>query len=154
GSGQFLPVQAVLLSSQYASFSVFNGATTTLRFRFATDGVIVEVGSGGLRVDVAVDEIAPVCTPLAASDGCGAGTWCAPVGLTGRPLACIPTGTLDLGVACLGAMDCVAGAACIDAGAGAGAVCTALCASTEAGLACPAGGTCQVVAADYGVCAP
>jgi hypothetical protein len=152
GSGQFLPVEAVLLSSPSTGFSIFNGATTTLRFDFRTDGVIVRVGSGSLRVDVTVDEIAAICTPLAAADGCGAGTWCAPAGLTGLPLACVAKGTIELGVACLGAMDCVAGAACVDAGAG--AVCTALCSSSEAGAPCPGGGTCQVVAADYGVCAP
>ena len=152
GTGRFLPVQATLLSGPYANFSVFNGATTTLRFRFQTDGVIVEVGAGELRVDVAVDEVPAVCTPFAAQDGCGAGTWCPPSGLTGLPLACIATGTIEVGLACLGAMDCVAGAACLDRGAG--PVCTALCASSQAGSACPAGGTCQAVTADYGVCGP
>ena len=150
GTGRFLPVQADLVSGQYANFSIFDGATTTLRFRFRTDGVIVEVGAGELRVDVAVDEVTPACTLFAAEDGCSPGHWCAPSGLTGLPRACVRAGSIELGQACLGATDCVAGAACRDAGAG--PICTALCASSEAGSACPTGGTCRIAASDYGVC--
>jgi len=150
GAGQFLPVQAILMSPSVASFSILNGATTTLRFRFSTDGVIVEVGSGDLRVAVAVDEVPPVCTPFAVDDGCAPGNWCPPSGLTGLPRACISTGTIELGLPCLGAMDCVAGAACIEQSAG--PVCTALCPTSDVGSACPSGGTCLTGAVDYGVC--
>jgi hypothetical protein len=152
GAGNFLPVPATLVSSQVVSFSIFNDATTTIGYRFRTDGVIVTVGSGELRVNIAVDEVAPVCTPFAAADGCAVGSWCPPAGLTGLPLACIAAGPVALALPCLGATDCVAGAACIDGGAG--PVCTALCPSSDAGLACATGGTCQPAAADYGVCAP
>lgn len=152
GAGQFLPVQAEMLSSPAVSFSIFNGATTTLGFRFRSDGVVVEVGSGQLKVTVSVEETPPVCTPFAAPDGCGGGTWCPPSGLTGLPRACVIAGATEVGLPCLGPTDCVAGAACIEADGG--AVCTALCPAGDAGLACPSGGSCQAVRADYGVCVP
>lgn len=152
GAGQFLPVQAEMLSSPAASFSIFNGATTTLNFRFRSDGVVVEVGSGHLNVNVSVEETAPVCTPFAVPDGCAAGSWCPPSGLTGLPRACVTSGAIALGLPCLGATDCGAGAACVESAGG--AVCTALCPASAAGLACATGGSCQAVRADYGVCAP
>jgi hypothetical protein len=134
------------------SFTVFNGATTTIGYRFSTDGVVVTVGSGELRVNIAVDEVPAVCTPFAAEDGCAAGSWCPPTGLTGSPRACVPAGTTELGVPCLGTTDCVANSACVDGGAG--PVCTALCPIDQGGSPCATGGTCQPVAADYGLCAP
>jgi hypothetical protein len=152
GAGHFRPVQASLLPPSVATFSILNGATTTLRFRFSTDGVIVEVGAGELRVDVTVDEIPPVCMPFAAEDGCAPGSWCPPSGLTALPRACMSAGTIELGLPCLGALDCVAGAACT--GGDGGPVCTALCPSADVGTACATGGTCLAVKADYGVCAP
>lgn len=152
GAGLFLPVQAEMLSSSAASFSIFNGATTTLGFRFRTDGVIVEVGSGQLKVNVSVEETAAVCTPFGSPEGCAAGSWCPPSGLTGQPRACVATGTIELGLPCLGALDCVAGAACIEGAAG--PVCTALCPGSDDGLACATGGSCQAIRADYGLCIP
>ncbi|HEY8926937.1 MAG TPA: hypothetical protein VIU64_21290 [Polyangia bacterium] len=152
GSGRFLPVQAEMLSSYYTSFSILNGATTTLGFRFRTDGVIVEVGAGQLKVNVSVEETSPICTPFATPDGCADGSWCPPTGLTALPRACVATGTIALGLPCLAALDCGRGAACIEGAAG--PVCTALCPSSDDGLACATGGTCQAVRTDYGVCVP
>ena len=151
-AGNFRPVPATLVSDQAVSFAVFNGTTTTIGYRFRTDGVLVTVGSGRLTVNIGVDEVPPVCTPFASEDGCAAGTWCPPTGLTGAPRACFGAGMTALGLPCLGVMDCVANSACIDLGGG--PACTALCASTDFGVPCAAGGTCEPVAADYGVCTP
>jgi hypothetical protein len=154
GTGAFHPVPATLVSGPVANFAVFNGATTTIGYRFQTDGVVVTVGAGQLRVTIAVDEVAPVCTPFAGDDGCGAGAWCPPAGLTGTQRACIAAGAGALGDPCAGPTDCGAYAACIDAGAGAGPVCVALCPNSALGSSCPTGGICQPAAGDYGVCTP
>jgi len=146
--GHFASVPATLLSSQYLGFGISNGTTTTISYRFQTDGVVVTVGAGELRVKVAVDEVAPPCTPFGAD--CGEGTWCPPTGLTGAPLACIATGTVDIGDPCSGPSDCVSTSSCFDLGEG--PVCAELCPSSRFGEACDSGGTCQGAAPDYGVC--
>jgi len=150
GSGNFVGVKADLISSSAVSFSIYNGSTTTIGYQFRTDGFIVVVGQGQLRIAIAVDETAPVCTPLGSD--CGDGAWCPPTGLTGAALRCYFAGTVALGSPCAGPSDCVANAACIDSGAG--PVCTALCLSTDFDTPCASGGTCQRATADYGVCAP
>jgi hypothetical protein len=148
--GSFEPVQATLESPSSVSFSILNGTTTTVAFRFQTDGVWVTVGSGSLDVVVAVDETAPSCEPF--SSDCGPGAWCPSSGLTGAARACVAEGSIALGEACAGPFDCVANATCISFGAG--PVCTALCPSAEAGAPCSSGGTCQLAGDDYGVCTP
>jgi len=129
-------------------FSISNGTTTTLVYRFETDGVIVIVGAGELRVKVAVDEVAPPCTPFGTD--CGEGTWCAPTGLTCAALACIASGTVAIGEPCSAPADCVASSSCIDLGEG--PVCTELCPSSHFGEPCESGGTCNGATPDYGVC--
>jgi hypothetical protein len=146
--GQFVTVPAVLLSSAYQTFGISNGSTTTLVYRFQSDGVIVVVGAGELRVKIAVDEVAPVCTPF--GTGCSEGTWCAPTGLTGAPLTCIAAGMVGIGDPCSAPADCVASSSCIDLGEG--PVCTELCPRESFDEPCASGGTCQRAAADYGVC--
>jgi hypothetical protein len=146
--GQFVGVPATLLSNQYQGFGISNGSTTTISYRFQTDGVIVTVGAGELRVKVAVDEVPPPCTPFGTD--CGEGTWCAPAGLTGAILACIPAGTVAVGDPCSAPSDCVSTSSCIDLGGG--PVCAELCSSGRFGQACDSGGTCQGAAPDYGVC--
>jgi hypothetical protein len=150
GSGNFAAVRADLISSTAAGFSIYNGSTTTIGYQFRTDGAIVTIGQGQLRVAISVDEIAPVCTPLGSD--CGDGAWCPPTGLTGAPLACRSAGTVALGSSCAGPADCVANTACIDSGAG--PVCAALCSSSDFDAPCVSGGTCQRATVDYGVCAP
>jgi hypothetical protein len=150
GSGNFQPVQATLLSSVSPSFSIFNQTTSTISFEFETDGQIVKVGSGSLRVEVAVSEKAPICTPL--GDGCPDGTWCAPSELTGAPLACVAEGAVALGEKCSSPLDCVAGASCFDFGAG--PICARLCSSADFEQPCDEGGTCTAQGAEYGVCVP
>ncbi|HEY4013787.1 MAG TPA: hypothetical protein VGM06_10640 [Polyangiaceae bacterium] len=147
GTGTFLPVGATLEQNELP-FTVENGATTTIVFRFQTDGVVVVIGSGQVNVVTGVDTVAPVCTPFGSD--CGGGTWCPPAGLTGAPLACVPAGPVALGQPCLGPADCVAGASCFDLGGG--ARCTALCPPSNFGGACATGGSCLPEGADFGVC--
>lgn len=148
--GSFEPVQATLESASFASFSILNGTTTTVAFRFQTDGVSVTVGSGALDVVVGVDETAPACEPF--SSDCGPGAWCPSSELTGAARACVAEGSIALGESCAGPFDCVANATCISFGSG--PVCTALCPSADAGAPCSSGGTCQLAGDDYGVCTP
>jgi len=148
GLGNFVPVQAELVSSPYLDFDILNGSTTTVSYQFETDGHIITVGSGGLSVAARINERAPVCAPL--SSDCGEGQWCPPGELTGAPLACRYAGSVELGVACTGPADCVANSSCIDLGAG--PTCVALCSSAEFDAPCSHGGTCTAVGSDYGVC--
>ncbi|MEN9578302.1 MAG: hypothetical protein RJA70_1311 [Pseudomonadota bacterium] len=148
--GAFEPVQASLESNSATSFSILNGTTTTVAFRFQTDGVTVVVGSGGLQVVLEVNETAPVCVPFSAD--CGPGAWCPSSALTGAGRACIVEGVVNVGQPCTGPLDCVANATCMDLGAG--PLCTALCPSADAGAACSSGGTCQLAGDDYGICTP
>jgi hypothetical protein len=150
--GNFQPVMATLESNSSQSVSIFNGTTTTLTYRFKTDGVIVIIGSGQLDVTAAVDMVPPVCTPLGAD--CPSGSWCPPAGLTGAALACVTAGTASVGQPCAGPADCVANASCFDSGSG--PVCTALCAGANFNAPCASGGVCQAAPArsDYGLCVP
>ena len=95
GSGNFAAVRADLISSMAVGFSIYNGSDDHDRVQFRTDGAMVTIGQGQLRVAIAVDEIAPVCTPLGSD--CGDGAWCPPTGLTGAALACRSAGTVALG---------------------------------------------------------
>jgi hypothetical protein len=148
GTDTFSPVRANLISSNPNAFSIFHGTTTTISYRFETDGAIVVVGSGDLKVNIAVNELTPACTPLGTD--CSSGSWCPPTGLTGLPLTCMAEGSVALGAPCLGPSDCVRNASCFDWATG--AICAALCPVSEIGLPCSSGGTCQPGGRDYGVC--
>jgi len=150
GAGNFLSVMASLASSSAVEFTIFNGATSTVSYQFQTDGVIVTVGSGGLRVTATVSEVGAACTPF--GNDCGEGTWCPPTTLTGMARACIATGATPLGSLCASPTECVANASCFELGAG--PVCAALCPSTQFDSPCEGGGTCQAMGAEYGVCRP
>lgn len=150
GSGNFLPVIATQTSSYWVAFTIFNGATSTIAFQFQTDGVIVTIGAGQLKVRVAVDELPAVCTPF--TGDCGEGNWCPPTTLTGMPRSCIAAGATAAGQPCAGPFECAANTTCVDQGAG--PVCAELCPRTSFDASCPSGGTCQRVTAEYGLCAP
>jgi hypothetical protein len=149
GQGNFMPVIASL-EQNLVPFTIFNGTTTTLVFRFQTDGVIITVGSGQINVVAAVDQVPPVCTVLGSN--CTPGTWCAPADLTGAALACIAAGATTVGQPCSASSDCVANAACFESGTG--PVCAALCASSDFNAPCALGGVCVPAASgsDYGIC--
>ena len=148
--GNYVPVQATLVSSNFQSFTIYNLASTTISFQFQTDGLIVTVGSGNLHVAVDVTEVPPTCTILGSD--CASGLWCAPPELTGEPLACIGAGSTATGAACKSPADCVANTSCFDLGAG--PVCADLCAPAAFGAACSGGGTCTKAGTDYGICVP
>jgi len=150
GTGTFRPLPATLISSNAVNFSIFNGGTSTISYRFQTDGVVVTVGSGDLKVKATVDEVPATCTPFGTD--CAAGTWCPPTGLTGAPRACIVAGPAAIGDPCLSPLDCVANASCIDAGDGSGSVCVGLCPDLLFSMSCSTGGTCQPAGTDYGFC--
>lgn len=150
-AGEFVQVSASLVSPPYANFTIFNASTTTISFQFETDGSIVSVGNGNLRVTFGVTEVPPVCTVL--GDDCPEGNWCAPAELTGAGyLACIPSGTVALGEPCTSPRECVANASCFDYGSG--PVCGAVCLSEEFGAECGSGGTCAPVGTQFGACVP
>lgn len=148
GSGNFQPVAATLISSYAPSFTIFNGATSTISFQFEADGLPVTVGVGTLNVKVDVSEAAPPCSPL--GDDCAQGTWCPPPELTGLPATCISAGPLAEGDPCSSPLDCPANTSCFDFGSG--AACVALCAAESFELPCAANGVCTPQGADYGVC--
>jgi hypothetical protein len=142
-------VQATLVSGPTSSFQVFNGTTTTISYRFQTEGTIVTVGQGAVDVTVDVTEVAPACTPFGAD--CAAGSWCAPSELTGSQLACITGGSVAPGELCTDVTSCVSGASCFELGSSP-AVCVALCPSSELGQPCPSGGICEAAGTTYGLC--
>jgi hypothetical protein len=150
GAGNYLPVNATLVSSGSLAFEILNGASTNVSFQFETDGEIVTMGSGTLSIAGRVNERPPVCTVL--GDDCGEGAWCPPTGLTGAPLGCRASGALAIGEACEAPADCVGNSTCIDFGSG--PACAALCAPLDFGSACPGGGQCTSVGLDYGLCSP
>lgn len=148
GTGNFRPVAATLTSSANPSFSIYNGATSTVSFEFETDGQLVTIGTGALIVDIDVQETPAICSPL--GDDCGDGNWCPPPELTGNPVSCVAAGPLAEGEACGSPLECAANTSCFDFGAG--AHCVRLCDRTEFEQPCSSGGLCTAVGADYGVC--
>jgi hypothetical protein len=149
--GKYEPVIGELVSAAHHEFSLLNGTTTTISYQFETDGQIVTVGSGSLRVEVEVVTRPGACTPLGA--GCEPGLWCAPSEFTGQPLACVAAGSNAVGERCASPQDCVENSSCFDFGDGE-PVCAPLCGSEAFGTACESGGICQPQGSDYGVCAP
>jgi hypothetical protein len=152
GSGTFRAIPARLISSNAVAFQIFNGTTSTVTYQFQTDGVIVTMGAGALKVKATVDEIPAVCTPFGSD--CYQGTWCPPTGITGAQRACIVAGSAAIGDPCSSPVECVANASCFDTGTALGSVCLELCPDTSFDLACVSGGTCRRAEADYGVCRP
>lgn len=150
GAGNLLQVSAMLVSTPYLSFEIFNQTSTSISFEFETDGHPVTIGFGALNVDIDVTETPSSCEPLGGD--CPSGTWCVPPELIGDEVRCIPAGPVELGAACRSPSECVANSSCFDFGSG--AVCTELCASASFGLPCASGGTCTAQGIEYGVCAP
>lgn len=151
GTGAFWPVMARRLSSPDVAFTIFNGTTSTVSYQFETDGVIVTVGSGQVRITAGIQEIPAVCAPFGTE--CGDGAWCPPTTLTARARACVVAGATPVGAPCASPTECVANASCFDLGAG--PVCAALCPPEQIGGPCSdAGSVCQAAGPDYGVCQP
>lgn len=147
--GVFQPVTASL-ESNYMSFEVFNGTTTTLVYRFQTDGAIVPIGAGNVQIKVGVDEVQAACTPF--GNDCPEGCWCPPTSLSALSRQCLWAGTVALGEPCDKPTACVANASCFDMGSG--AICAALCPRSQFDTTCVSGGKCQRVTSEFGVCVP
>ena len=151
GTGAFSRVIANRISNPAVPFTILNGTTSTVSYQFQTDGVIVTIGAGQLRVTAGVEEIAAACTPFGAD--CGDGAWCPPTTLTAMPRACVTAGATPVGAPCVSPTECVASASCFDLGAG--PVCAALCPPEQFGGPCgDSTSTCQAVGTEYGICRP
>ncbi|WP_437954843.1 hypothetical protein WME76_25130 [Sorangium sp. So ce119] len=150
--GTFVPVQATLVSGNPALFTIHEGATTALVYRFQTDGTVVTIGDGQLDISIEVTEVGGTCTPLVS--GCGDGGWCVPGELAGGQPACLEDGDIPVGGACDDpAAWCVANALCGDIDGTGAAVCIELCPMDSIGSPCESGGFCQEVGfLEFGIC--
>lgn len=148
--GEFVPVSADLVSDSSQFFTIFNQTTTSISYRFETDGQSVTVGSGQLSVSIDVAEIPPVCSVL--GDDCPEETWCAPSELTGATLACVDQGTVPAGGTCESPEECTGNTSCFDFGSG--PVCAPLCLTAQFNEPCSSGGVCTPQGSEYGVCTP
>jgi hypothetical protein len=109
--GEFVEVQAALLSPNPREFRVEHGQTTELVYSFVTDAGVVELGRGALSVGVDVVDTgtqAP-CEVLEPSS-CSEGFTCLLAGETGT--FCAQPGSLPVGSEC-STEQCVAGAQCL-----------------------------------------
>ncbi|WP_438025526.1 hypothetical protein [Sorangium sp. So ce233] len=151
--GTFVPVQAALISPNPAAFTIFDGSTTELVYRFQTDGTIITIGNGQLDISIEVTEVGGACTPLGA--GCGDAEWCVPGELVGGTPACIPGGDIPVGGTCSFEVsnDCVSGSLCGDlTGEGVG-TCIELCPPELLGSPCASGGFCSDIGyPEFGIC--
>lgn len=145
--GVYMPVTASI-ESNYASFEVFNGTTTTLVYRFQTDGVIVPIGAGSVQIKIGVDEVPAACTPF--GNDCPEGCWCPPTSLSALNRQCLWAGSVALGEPCDKPTACVANASCFDMGSG--PICAALCPRSQFNTTCASGGECRRVTSEFGVC--
>jgi hypothetical protein len=150
GTGNYVPVEAELVSNPNQVVDIYNGVTSTVTLEFETDGALVRVGSGNLAVELDVTEDGGVCTPL--STDCGEGSWCPPTELTGVPRACVTAGEAGLGETCSGPHDCTADSSCFDFGSG--PVCAALCPAEQFDQPCAENSRCIAAGIEYGVCTP
>ncbi|WP_437733394.1 hypothetical protein [Sorangium sp. So ce1335] len=155
--GTFVPVQATLISANPATFTIYDGATTEVVYRFLTDGTTVTIGNGQLDISIEVTEVGGggACTPLGA--GCTEPEWCIPGELVGGEPACIAGGDIPVGGACTfeASTDCVPGSLCGDLeGTGEDfGTCIALCPPELLGAPCASGGICSDIGyPEFGIC--
>ena len=150
GSGNFVAVDATLVSNNPLPFRIYDGTTSSIAFEFETNGAIVRIGAGSLDIRIDVTETPAICTPF--TNDCGEGFWCPPSELTGAPRQCVSAGPLLPGEPCASPIDCSAESSCFDFGGG--PVCASLCAASEFDAACAGGGECVAAGIEYGVCTP
>jgi hypothetical protein len=102
--GGFVPVNATLTSPNPVTFRISAGATTSVPFRFATNGIIVVIGTGTVSITTEVTEIGDgvatcgdgVVTGTEQCDGSALGSQsCASRGFGGGSLACRSSCTFD-----------------------------------------------------------
>jgi hypothetical protein len=146
-TGQYVDVEATLISDNPATVEILGGGTRNLVYQFQTNGTIVTIGDGTLAISISVlatgsggSGSTGACTPFI-SGTCPAGDWCGVIDTSGTT-ACIPIGPLTVGSACDGTVNCVQNALCAATGTGA-AQCTEVCSLTDPTLAPCSTGTCQ-----------
>lgn len=109
--GEFVEVQAALLSPNPREFRVEHGRTTELVYSFATDAGVVELGQGALGVGIdVVDTGTDTSCQVLVPSGCPEGLTCLLAGETGA--FCAQPGSLPVGSECSNEQ-CVAGAQCL-----------------------------------------
>ncbi|HEY3494853.1 MAG TPA: hypothetical protein VGK73_09215 [Polyangiaceae bacterium] len=109
--GEFVEVQAALLSPNPREFRVTHGRTTDLVYSFATDAGVVEFGRGALSVGVdVVDTSNQTPCQVLEPGSCPDGLTCLLAGETGT--FCAQPGSLPVGAECSNEQ-CVAGAQCL-----------------------------------------
>jgi hypothetical protein len=109
--GEFVEVQAALLSTNPREFRVAHGETTKLVYSFATDAGVVELGRGSLGVGIdVVDTGTDISCRVLEPSGCAEGLTCLLAGEAGA--FCAQPGSLPVGSEC-SSEQCVAGAQCL-----------------------------------------
>ncbi|WP_437876201.1 hypothetical protein [Sorangium sp. So ce513] len=152
----FVPVQAALISPNPAGFTIFDGATTELVYRFQTDGTIITIGNGQLDISIEVTEVGGgTCTPLGA--GCPEPAWCVPGELLGGAPICYPSGDIPVGGVCQfdGSALCAPNSLCgdLEGTGGIFGTCIELCPPELLGAPCASGGICADIGyTEFGIC--
>jgi hypothetical protein len=147
------PVDATLISNNPQMFGISSATTSTVLFRFETDGTIIDIGTGQLEVAIEVNETGATGCDIMQQTGCSMGEGCyfggGPEGLT--PI-CIPAGMDPPGSACMQQNSCAPGAFC-GSFDGETVSCITICAVSGMGPTCPAGQACAPVGVgDIGGC--
>jgi hypothetical protein len=146
--GEFVEVQAALLSRNPREFRVEHGQTTDLVYSFATDAGIVELGRGALSVGVdVVDTGTATSCQVLEPNGCPDGLTCLLAGETGA--FCAQPGSLPVGSEC-SSEQCVAGAQCLRVDGETTGVCRRYCDPSSPSPIC----SCRTLSSDdaVGIC--
>jgi hypothetical protein len=146
------PVDAALISNNPQMFGISSAATSTVLFRFETDGTIIDIGTGQLEVAIEVNETGATGCDLIQQTGCAMGEGCYFGGEDGLTPICAPAGMSPPGSACMQQNFCAPGAFC-GSFDGENVSCIAICSVSGMGPTCPAGQACASVGVgDVGGC--
>lgn len=148
------PVDATLVSGNPQMFGISSAATSTVLFRFETDGTIIDIGTGQLEVAIEVTETgSTIACDIINQTGCPMGQGCYfGGGDDGLTPICAPVGMTPPGGPCMQQNSCAPGAFC-GSFDGENVSCIAICAVSGMGPTCPAGQACASVdIGDVGGC--
>jgi hypothetical protein len=146
--GEFVEVQAALLSRNPREFRVEHGQTTELVYSFATDAGVVELGRGALSVGVdVVDTGTDTSCQVLEPSSCPEGLTCLLAGETGA--FCAQPGSLPVGSECSNEQ-CIAGAQCLRVDGEMTGVCRRYCDPNSSSPIC----SCRSLSSDdaIGIC--
>jgi hypothetical protein len=137
------PVDATLVSANPQMFGISSAATSTVLFRFETDGTIIDIGTGQLEVAIEVNETTgTVECDIVNQTGCPMGEACYfGGGDDGLTPICAAVGMSPPGSVCEFQNSCAPGAFCgsLD---GENVTCIQICSASGMGPSCPAGQAC------------